>query len=107
VNGHAKGQMKHANPSDRAISAQIEDLFFKAMELETEDERDAFLEQTCLGNETLREEVEWMIKSRAAEDFFVAQSDICIPARNFIDIISDHLTAIHNPKAELSADSNT
>jgi len=94
------GQKETNDQPDRVISTRTEDLFFNAMELETETERNDFLEQACLGNETLRKEVEWMCKSRIAEDFFLAQPDPCIPARSFIDIIADHLSAFEKTTSE-------
>src|SRR5262249_44594796 len=61
---------------------QIEKVYHSALEVE-ESKRDEFLEKTCAGDETLRHEVESLLRSEQNVDRFIEDPAVEVAARMF------------------------
>jgi hypothetical protein len=61
---------------------QIEKVYHSALEL-AENERPAFLEKTCAGDEALRQEVESLLRSEPSGDRFIEEPALEVAARIF------------------------
>ena len=61
---------------------QIEKIYDSALEV-AENERPAFLETACAGDEALREEVESLVRSEPSGDRFIEEPALKVAARVF------------------------
>jgi serine/threonine-protein kinase len=65
---------------------QIEKIYHSALEL-AESQRPAFLEKTCAGDQTLRHEVESLLRSEQRADRFIEEPALEVAAKIFAEEI--------------------
>jgi hypothetical protein len=80
---------------------QIEKIYHSALELE-ESRRQAFLEETCSGDQTLRQEVESLLRSNPSADRFIEEPALEVAANTFrldapLFLVGKHLGSYQNP----------
>ncbi len=93
---------------DLVVPARADEIFFAALDYETDNERRAFVEAACLGDAELRREVYGLIELVAASEAFFehASAQLMIPAKDLVEILDNHLedfrTQGRGPSSDLS-----
>ena len=80
-----------------------EQLFLDAIEIEDLNERNAYIETACMGDQTLRREVTGLLGSHdVAQNFFLAESLLEISPEDLIYSLSRLIESCGNEKSESS-----
>lgn len=95
--------MEPDTSTDEGSFSKADDIFFNAVEITILDERNIFLEKACAGDQALRHQVDSLIASHdASNDFFENPLHLMIPARDFVEIITDHLKDLEKTITDIS-----
>lgn len=84
------------NEIDLVVLAHVGEIFFEALDYETNDERHAFVEEACLGDAELRRKVYGLFEMVAASEGFFedAAKQLMIPAKDLVEILDNRLEAL-------------
>ncbi len=81
--------MKDVAQNMRA-TARAGEIFFEALECETEDEQKAFIKNACADDAGLKQEVDLLFESRTqAEDFFEDEALMEISAQDLLNALAN------------------